>query len=195
MIKFLSNWAKNIGFSIIIISILEMILPNNKSKKYIKMVMGTYIIFCIISPFIKNKIDLNNIDIEEYAETSTTEVNQESMDKRIEQLYIEELEKDITTKVEEKGYIVKSCNVDATITQNVKDTKINKITLKVEANENKKEESETAEGKLVTEVQKIKEIDTAISKENTKENKQKSKLTRRANSRVKKVFKRRIRGE
>ena len=157
--------------------------------------MGTYIIFCIISPFIKNKIDLNNIDIEEYAETSTTEVNQESMDKRIEQLYIEELEKDITTKVEEKGYIVKSCNVDATITQNVKDTKINKITLKVEANENKKEESETAEGKLVTEVQKIKEIDTAISKENTKENKQKSKLTRRTNSRVKKVFKRRIRGE
>ena len=181
MIKFLSNWAKNIGFSIIIVSILEMILPNNKSKKYIKMVMGTYIIFCIISPFIKNKIDLNNIDIEEYAETSTTEVNQESMDKRIEQLYIEEL--------------VKSCNVDATITQNEKDTKINKITLKVEANENKKEESETAESKLVTEVQKIKEIDTAISKENTKENKQKSKLTRRTNSRVKKVFKRRIRGE
>ena len=38
MIEFLSAWAKSIGLAIIIISILEMLLPNNKTKKYVRMV-------------------------------------------------------------------------------------------------------------------------------------------------------------
>ena len=68
MIKFLSNWAKNIGLAVVIVSILEMLLPNNKSKKYIKMVMGTYILFCTISPFIQNKNLFNENSIQEYVE-------------------------------------------------------------------------------------------------------------------------------
>ena len=55
MIEFLSSWAKSLGVTIVIVSILEMLLPNNKTKKYIKVVMGLYILFNIISPFIKNK--------------------------------------------------------------------------------------------------------------------------------------------
>ena len=48
MIEFLSNWAKSLGLAIIVISILEMILPNNKTKKYVRMIFGLYIIFNII---------------------------------------------------------------------------------------------------------------------------------------------------
>ncbi len=196
MIKFLSNWAKSIGFSIIIVSVLEMILPENKIKKYIKMVMGTYILFSMLSPFVENKLNSENIDFENYIETSSTEVNQESMDKRIKELYIQELEKNITNKVQEKGYIVKKCKVDATITDNVNDTKINKISLKVEPEEEKeKEKNENIEGKLVTEIQKIKEVNTSIVEKNTKEEKEKTKLTRNTKKGVKRVFKRRIRGE
>ena len=189
MIEGLSNWTKNIGFSIIIVSILEMILPNNKTKKYIKIVMGTYIIFCMISPFIQNKINFDDINLEKQIETSTTEVNQESMDRRIEQLYIEELEKDISKKVQEKGYVVKECKVNATIARNVEDTKINKIILKVEQGEATENQKEEIEDTLVSEIQKIKEVNTTISKENTKEDKKKTKLNETQKTELKKFLK------
>lgn len=71
MIKFLSSWAKSLGVAIVVVSILEMLLPNNKTKKYIRMVMGIYIIFNIISPLVQNKnlLNVNQIDIESYIET------------------------------------------------------------------------------------------------------------------------------
>ena len=54
MINFLSSWVKNLCLALIVVSILEMLLPNNKTKKYVKMVMGLYILFSIIEPFIEN---------------------------------------------------------------------------------------------------------------------------------------------
>ena len=34
MISFLSSWVKNLCLELIVVSILEMILPNNKTKKF-----------------------------------------------------------------------------------------------------------------------------------------------------------------
>ena len=160
MIKFLSSWAKNIGLAVVIASIIEMILPENNTKKYIKLVLGTYILFSVISPFIGKDIDFN---LDEYIETSGEEINQESMDRRINELYKEQLEKNITSKVEEQGYIVENCSVDIEITDKVETTKINKINLDVKQGENKKTSDENIESKVVSEIQKIKEVD--ISKE------------------------------
>lgn len=135
MIEFLSSWAKGIGLAIVVVSILEMLLPNNKTKKYIRMVMGVYVIFNIISPMVENKelFDVNQIDVEAYstATKTTEEVNQTSMDARIEELYIEEIEKDVTKKLEEKGYEVTKCTVNAQISNNEEETKITKIKLTV----------------------------------------------------------------
>lgn len=174
MIEFFSSWAKNLGLSIVTISILEMLLPNNNTKKYIRMVMGIYVIFTILSPIINNKeiFDVNNIDLEQYSlsQTSST-VNQTSMDKRIEELYIEELEKDITKKVEEKGYIVQKCKVDVKISDKEDETKINMIKLNIEKNKeqnidtNSKDNEKDIENKIVTQIQKIKPIDTSIDKD------------------------------
>ena len=106
MVNFLSSWVKNLSLAIIVVSILEMLLPNNKTKKYVKMVMGLYILFSIISPFIKNsdKLNFENIDVSSYINeelaTSNVEVNQESMDKRLKEIYIEELENDIIEYIE-----------------------------------------------------------------------------------------------
>ena len=36
MIEFLSSWAEQIVLAVIIATIIELILPNNKTKKYIK---------------------------------------------------------------------------------------------------------------------------------------------------------------
>ena len=55
MIEFMSSWVKGLGLAIVVVSILEMLLPNNKTKKYIRMVMGIFVLFTIISHFIKHQ--------------------------------------------------------------------------------------------------------------------------------------------
>ena len=175
MIEFLSSWTKGLGVTIVIISILEMLLPNNKTKKYIRMVLGVFVIFNIISPLIQNKdkLNLSNLDFEDYTSIETTSaVNQTSMDERINKLYEEELEKDITKKVEEKGYSVKNAKINTT--RNEKDEwEINQIQLNIEKDNEPAKESETVENKIVTEVQKIKKVDTKIKKEEQSSSKEK----------------------
>jgi stage III sporulation protein AF len=164
MIENLSSWAKGITLAVIVVSILEMLLPNNKTKKYIKMVMGVFILFNIISPFInaKDLKNLNEIDASKYVnENNKNYVEQKSMDERLEELYIEEIEKDIIKKVEKKGYKVSMCKVDAKITKNEEETGITKIKLKVEkTGEVKQEENSSIENQIVTQVQKIKKVNT-----------------------------------
>ena len=210
MIEFLSSWAKSLGVTIVIVSILEMLLPNNKTKKYIRMVLGIFVIFNIISPFITNKDELNfnSIDIENidtYA-TSSNVVNQASMDERIEDLYQEELEKDITKKVEEQGFEVSNCKVEAKVpdknnSENEEATGITKIKLKIEKSDKKEETNESTENKVVEEIQKIKKVDTSINdsqtdnqdeennnEENTNEDTNNSKVTRSDIQNIKKML-------
>lgn len=205
MIEIISSWAKNIVLAIIVISILEMLLPNNKTKKYVKMVMGLYLLFNIISPFIQNKdkINISEFNLEEYMNNTqevSTNVNQESMDKRLNEIYVEELEKDIKKKLANRGYTVTSCNIVASIDKEGESTGIENITLQVEKNNetNNEEEStinedsnkevnknsntttqsedsrETIENTLVKEIQKIKDIKIGgeENKNKTEENSQ-----------------------
>ena len=37
MINFLSSWAEQVILAVIIATILELILPNSKNKKYVQM--------------------------------------------------------------------------------------------------------------------------------------------------------------
>ena len=199
MINFLSLWVKNLSLALIVVSILEMLLPNNKTKKYIKMVMGLYILFSIIAPFVNNSNVLNfNIEdvysdySKEISSTSATsmegEVNQASMDDRLNKLYKEQLESDITQKVEEKGYDVRKCKVDAHISES--DTGLEYITIEIDGkndnvensnnsdNSNKTDATEnsngsskysknsgnTLEDKIVKEIQKIQKVEIDVSK-------------------------------
>lgn len=176
MVSLLSSWVKNLSLALIIVSILEMILPNNKTKKYIRMVMGLYVLFSIISPFIENsnRFNIDNLDFNSYIDktqkVSTEEVNQDSMNTRLKQIYIEKLESDITTKIEEKGYYVENCKVDAYISEKENDSGINKIILNIQKNDQdtKTENSETIEEKIVTEVQKIQNVNIGTDSSNEK---------------------------
>ena len=177
MIEFLSNWAKDICLAVIVISILEMILLNNKTKKYVRMVFGLYIMFNIISPFIKNKdiLDVSTYDFNEYGNYTTNQsnLNESSMNTKIKEIYIEELEKDITEKINELGYNVTTCNVYATLSSKNEESYIEQIELNVEKGEEKQEnqdEEETFENKLVSEIQKIKPVNTTITKNNQNNN-------------------------
>lgn len=176
MIEFMSSWVKGLGLAIVIVSILEMLLPNNKTKKYIRVVMGIYILFTMISPFINNQkiLDSNQFNLEDYTSTETsTTLDQSSMNERIQELYIQELEKDIVKKLKEKGYEVTSCKVKAQISDKEEETQITKIKIKVqkllESENEMKQEEQNLEDKVVTEIQKIKPVDTTIKQEETEE--------------------------
>lgn len=183
MIEILSSWAKGLGITIVIVSIFEMLLPNNRTKKYIRMVLGVYVIFNIVSPLIKNKdvFNFNNIDLEEYTSVETSSVNQTSMNERIKKLYSEELEKDITKKIKEKGCEVEKCKVSVQIADDEEETKINKIKLIVSKTQEevKNDIENSAENKIVTEIQKIRKIDTGV--EIKKQEKEKNEVSDKVN--------------
>lgn len=176
MINFLSSWVKNLCLALIVVSILEMLLPNNKTKKYVKMVMGLYILFSIIEPFIENSNELkfnvedlyNQYSVETSAESEN--VNQKSMDSRLDELYKQKLENDIVQKLDEEGYVVENCDVKAHISSN--DTGIELITIRIkekkdnsnENDENQSNEKMNIEEKIVNEIQKIQKVEINVSK-------------------------------
>lgn len=116
MIKFISSWAEGIIVSVIIATILEMILPEGKNKKYIKTVIGVYILFAIISPIISKvtgkTIEAENIfKMESILDQNTLEVSSIDTTNSIKKIYITKLKQDIKAKIEEKGYQVNEVNV------------------------------------------------------------------------------------
>ena len=133
MINFISSWAEQIVLAVIVATIIEMILPQNKNKKYIQMVIGVYVLFNIISPIIKNKeeFSIEKFNIENYETKSQYEIDQTSMDERLEKIYLEELENTVRTKFEENDFEVAKCNVDAVLDTSKKNAGIHSITVKI----------------------------------------------------------------
>ena len=220
MIEFISTWAKSLGVTIVLVSIIEMLLPNNKTKKYIRVVLGVFVLFNIISPFIKNKeqlniiTEINSADLEKYSSEyenykssnnnneseNNSNLNQTSMDKRITELYKQELERSIKNKIEEIGYEVETCKVEAQIIDN--ETGIKKVRVKIggkkegnnENEENKNSESnnneKTAEEKVVEEIEKIKKVDEInILKNKEDDAEENSKITKTDIQNIKNILK------
>ncbi len=138
MIEFLSSWAQGIIVAVIIATLIEMILPNSSSKKYVKVVIGMYILFTIVSPIIKKvggkDINLNTINIEKYEQQISKSDNtisrkfEDNNTRSIKDIYVSNLKADISAKLKEKGY-----NIDISDIQ-IKDDEnytIEKITLKL----------------------------------------------------------------
>lgn len=132
MINFLSSWAEQVILAVIIATILELILPNSKNKKYVQMVIGVYVLFNIISPIIKNKEKLvfSEIDLDKYITTST-KIEQSSMDARLEKIYLDELENNIKSKFKNAGIEIIKCTIDAELDTTKKNAGIHSIDVKV----------------------------------------------------------------
>ena len=131
MINFMSLWAEQIVLAVIVATIIEMILPKNKNKKYIQMVIGVYVLFNIISPIIKNKHDfsIEKYTIDNYQ--TKYEVDQTSMDSRLEKIYLEELKNTVISKFEQNEIQVAKCEIDAVLDTTKKNAGIHSITIKV----------------------------------------------------------------
>lgn len=170
VVDFIITWTKGIIVAVIIASIIEMILPNGNSKKYIKMVIGVYIVFNIVAPVI-NKVTNNSfslesiIDVNKYTnQIESYEVSSEKLDSNnesnIKEMYKINLEKDMKSKLEEKGYIVNSINIEI---NNDKEYTIKSVDLKISKTGEQEE-------KKANTVEKIEKVNIEVSVENRIEN-------------------------
>lgn len=145
MIDFLSSWGQGIIVAVIIGTIIEMILPEGSSKKYIKVVIGIYILFTIISPFIQkfsgSKLSAENIlNTEKYEKMMAKGSNtiskklEDNNSRTIKDIYTENLKTDIKAKLKEKGYEAESIYLRVSDDGNYT---IEKLQIKLLATENK----------------------------------------------------------
>ena len=138
MIEFLSSWAQGIIVAVIIATLIEMILPNSSSKKYVKVVIGMYILFTIVSPIIKKvggkDINLDTINIEKYEQQISKSDNtisrkfEDNNARSIKDIYVSNLKADISAKLKEKGYEIDTSDIQIKDDENYT---IEKITLKL----------------------------------------------------------------
>lgn len=178
MISFISSWTQGIIVSVIIASIIEMILPDGNCQKYVKVVIGVFILFSIVSPvinkFTKKEINISSIvDVEKYSDakqvsSTNLEVN---TNLSIKQMYETNLKVDIKSKIESKGFKVK----DITINISDDEYKIEKIDIGIMGEIN--EESEVKNNKksknnVIGIVDSIEKISVDISSKVSKEEKE-----------------------
>lgn len=171
MLEWFRSWATGIVIAVIIATIIEMILPNSTSKKYIKIIIGIFIVCTIISPVIGSfkGEDLNNyIKVENYIQSSsnalqTNEVS-DNAQSSIKKIYAQNLQNDLKTKLKEKGYI--SNNINISISNDDK-YNIERIDIKVDE---KVTNSNQDEKQVKTIVDNIKAIKIKVKKDDSQNN-------------------------
>ncbi len=172
MIKFINSWAQGIILAVIIATIIEIILPEGKNKKYVKTVIGVYILFTIIYPLI-NKFTKTNINtlIENTTKQMSTYQENNSLkidtDKYIESTYKKKIEEDIRKRANEKNLNITSLNVYIETEDENRYGMLNSLVMKVEKNETSKKNNN---------VNQIKEINISKNVQNNEiiENKDKT---------------------
>ena len=171
MLEWFRSWATRIVIAVIIATIIEMILPNSTSKKYIKIIIGIFIVYTIISPVIGSfkGEDLNNyIKVENYIQSNsnalkTNEVS-DNAQSSIKKIYAQNLQNDLKTKLKEKGYI--SNNINISISNDDK-YNIERIDIKVDE---KVTNSNQDEKQVKTIVDNIKAIKIKVKKDDSQNN-------------------------
>ena len=147
MIKFINSWAQGIILAVIIATIIEIILPEGKNKKYVKTVIGVYILFTIIYPLI-NKFTKTNINtlIENTTKQMSTYQENNSLkidtDKYIESTYKKKIEEDIRKRANEKNLNITSLNVYIETEDENRYGMLNSLVMKVEKNETSKKNND-----------------------------------------------------
>lgn len=170
MVSWISSWAQEIIIAVIVAKVLEMILPEGNNKKYIKMIIGIYILFTIVSPviskFSNKKIDINTENIEKYFNTQDYQVSANEItinnNSNIENVYKSEIKEDISKRLKEKGYIVNTIEVELELENNNYYGSIKKLELTLSKNSNEIENIQT-----VNKVE-INKNNTSLHKETSK---------------------------
>lgn len=176
MIKFINSWAQGIILAVIIATIIEIIIPEGNNKKYVKTVIGLYILFTIIYPLI-TKISNNKLNFDSIIAKTSKEVsmydskiaNSIETNTYIENTYKNNLKDKIKEKIEEKGYTVLDFNIYIETQNEEAYGQINSIVLKLQK---ASKEQNTIKG-----VNRIEEINVNIKNNKTENLKTEKELT------------------
>ena len=171
MIEWITNWAQGIIIAVIIATIIEMILPNGSCKKYIKVVIGVYILFSIISPVI-SKITGKGFNISEELnlEEFYTEVDSKAIynTNNIMDIYVSNLKSDIISKLKNKGYETIECEVKIKNEETYEIEALNLNLKKIKSNNADTEEENNNED--VEKVKGVNDVNIEINGSNNKDN-------------------------
>lgn len=101
MLIWIKNWISEIIVAVIISIIIEMLVPEGKNKKYVKVVSGIYILYTIINPILNSlEFKMENF----YISSNTINVNSESV---VAETYLKSLENYLKEEIEKLNYKVK----------------------------------------------------------------------------------------
>ena len=180
MIQFLRTWANQIIVVIIIATILEMLLPNGNNKKYIKMIIGLYVLLAIIQP-IFSKLTGNNIAIEsfnyqKYFKKSNIETSSDDFEKNntklINHAYLENVKNDIRTKLQKRGYVVTKSEIQTIEEQGENYGNIQKVSLSIKK-ENKSVKNEEKNNTVI----QIDDVNVQVGNNTIQQNKEKDQIS------------------
>ena len=126
--------ALSVCITAVISSILFIIVPSGHFEKVLKLVVGIYVIYCIVTPVLKLKSDFS-VDTGKIPSGSSSTTNQEILNNSLNQLrdiMKLKMEKDLEQNLLEKGIKAKSItiNINMDDPQNIK---INSIQIKLGA--------------------------------------------------------------
>ncbi len=99
MIVFLKSWCEGIIVAVILSILIESILPEGNHKKYVKVVIGIYVLFMILNPFLE-KFG-NGLEIPKEFDLPSVETSKIDP-KNIQELYANGIEETLKSQIEEE---------------------------------------------------------------------------------------------
>lgn len=110
MILEIKKWCEGIIVAVILCIIIECLIPNGNNKKYIKVVIGIYIMYVILNPILnlfEYEIDLQNI----FKTENNFEEVSNNLDNQIKDVYILGIEENIKSEITNLGYEVSNIKI------------------------------------------------------------------------------------
>lgn len=139
MIAFINSWVQGIILAVILATIIEIILPEGNNKKYVKTIIGIYIMFVIVQPLISKMLN-KDVNIESVMQNTTSTMSKFETNHNItietnayiEKTYKQKLEEDIKDKSSEKGYNISFLNLAIETGDSEDYGQINNIAMKID---------------------------------------------------------------
>ena len=169
MVNFINSWAEGIILTVVISCIIELILPEGNNKKYVKTVIGVYVLFVMIYPVISivsnKKIDIDAIINDTAKQMTKLENNTIALEtnRYIEETYKEKLKEDISLDLKQEGYNVNFLKLDIETENENAYGQIKSINIQI--SKIQKAEETNTEDNIENKIVEVKTVDIKLSNE------------------------------
>lgn len=171
LIAFINSWVQGIIVAVILATIIEIILPEGNNKKYIKTIIGIYIMFVIVGPLISKMLN-KDVNIESIMQNTTSTMSKLETNNNItietnayiEKTYKQKLEEDIKNKSSEKGYNISFLNLAIETGDSEEYGQINNIAMKIDKiDKTIEDEREEKKGTTNNTIDNVKNVQISVS--------------------------------